>query len=193
VQWQVLGLGADGTVGANKSAIKIIGDNTDMYAQAYFAYGLQEIGRHHHLALRSARSRSSHLPDDTADYVACHKDNYWRSTTWLGGHQGGRTFVLNSPWTPCDMEEKLPAGCAAPSRPTKLKSTTSTAVKIAAEVGLGGRINMIMQTAFFQLASVLPVDKAIAALKDEIRKMFARRAKSSSPLNHARWMPPSPT
>ena len=186
VQCKFWGLGADGTVGANKSAIKIIGDNTDMYAQAYFAYDTKKSGgiTISHLRFGQKPIQSTYLID-TADYVACHKDNYVEIYDVLEGIKEGGTFVLNSPWTLADMEEKLPAGMRRTIAAKKLKFYNIDAVKIAAEVGLGGRINMIMQTAFFQLASVLPVDKAIAALKDEIRKMFGKKSEKLVTMNHA--------
>jgi pyruvate-ferredoxin/flavodoxin oxidoreductase len=186
VQCKFWGLGADGTVGANKSAIKIIGDNTDMYAQAYFAYDSKKSGGITISHLRFGRKpiQSTYLID-TADYVACHKDNYVEIYDVLEGIKEGGTFVLNSPWTLADMEEKLPAAMRRTIAAKKLKFYNIDAVKIAQEVGLGGRINMIMQTAFFQLANVLPVDKAIAHLKDEIKKMFGKKSEKLVTMNHA--------
>jgi pyruvate-ferredoxin/flavodoxin oxidoreductase len=186
VQCKFWGLGADGTVGANKSAIKIIGDNTDMYAQAYFAYDSKKSGgiTISHLRFGQKPIQSTYLID-TADYVACHKDNYVEIYDVLEGIKEGGTFVLNSPWTLADMEEKLPAEVRRTIAAKKLKFYNIDAVKIAQEVGLGGRINMIMQTAFFQLANVLPVDQAIAALKDEIRKMFGKKSEKLVSMNHA--------
>jgi len=186
VQCKFWGLGADGTVGANKSAIKIIGDNTDMYAQAYFAYDSKKSGgiTISHLRFGQKPIQSTYLID-TADYVACHKDNYVEIYDVLEGIKEGGTFVLNSPWTLADMEEKLPADMRRTIAGKKLKFYNIDAVKIAQEVGLGGRINMIMQTAFFQLANVLPVDQAIAHLKDEIRKMFGKKSEKLVAMNHA--------
>jgi pyruvate-ferredoxin/flavodoxin oxidoreductase len=186
VQCKFWGLGADGTVGANKSAIKIIGDNTDMYAQAYFAYDSKKSGgiTISHLRFGHKPIQSTYLID-TADYVACHKDNYVEIYDVLEGIKEGGTFVLNSPWTLADMEEKLPVHVRRTIAAKKLKFYNIDAVKIAQEVGLGGRINMIMQTAFFQLANVLPVDKAIAHLKDEIKKMFGKKSEKLVTMNHA--------
>jgi pyruvate-ferredoxin/flavodoxin oxidoreductase len=170
------GLGADGTVGANKSAIKIIGDNTDMYAQAYFAYDSKKSGGVTISHLRFGRKpiQSTYLIDQ-ADYVACHKDNYVNVYDVLAGIKPGGTFVLNSPWSLADMEDKLPAAMRRTIATKKLKFYNIDAVKIAQEVGLGGRINMIMQTAFFKLANVLPVDEALGYLKNEIKKMFGKK------------------
>jgi pyruvate-ferredoxin/flavodoxin oxidoreductase len=186
VQCKFWGLGADGTVGANKSAIKIIGDNTDMFAQAYFAYDSKKSGgiTISHLRFGHKPIQSTYLID-TADYVACHKDNYVEIYDVLEGIKEGGTFVLNSPWTLADMEEKLPADMRRTIAAKQLKFYNIDAVKIAQQVGLGGRINMIMQTAFFQLANVLPVDQAIAALKTEIQKMFGKKSEKIVAMNHA--------
>lgn len=171
------GLGADGTVGANKSAIKIIGDNTDMYAQAYFAYDSKKSGgiTISHLRFGKKPIQSTYLID-AADYIACHKSSYVHLYDLLEGIKDGGTFVLNSPWTVEDMETQLPAQMRQKIARKKLKFYTIDAVKIAGEVGLGGRINMIMQTAFFKLANVIPVDEAIKYLKDQIHKLFAKKS-----------------
>ncbi len=170
------GLGADGTVGANKSAIKIIGDNTDMYAQAYFAYDSKKSGgiTISHLRFGKSPIQSTYLID-AADYVACHNPAYVNTYDVLDGIKTGGTFMLNSPWTAEDMETKLPAAMRRTIAEKKLKFYNIDAVKIAAEVGLGGRINMIMQTAFFKAANVIPVDQAIDYLKGQIKKMFGKK------------------
>ena len=185
VQCKFWGLGADGTVGANKSAIKIIGDNTDMYAQAYFAYDSKKSGgiTISHLRFGQTPIQSTYLID-SADYIACHKDNYVDIYDVLEGVKEGGTFVLNSGWSLADMEEKLPARVRRTIATKKLKFYNIDAVKIAQEVGLGGRINMIMQTAFFKLAKVLPVDEAIELLKKEIKKMFGRKGEKIVEMNH---------
>ena len=185
VQCKFWGLGADGTVGANKSAIKIIGDNTDMYAQAYFAYDSKKSGgiTISHLRFGKTPIQSTYLID-SADYIACHKDNYVDIYDVLEGVKEGGTFVLNSGWSLADMEEKLPAHVRRTIAAKKLKFYNIDAVKIAQEVGLGGRINMIMQTAFFKLAKVLPVDEAIELLKKEIKKMFGRKGDKIVQMNH---------
>ena len=176
VQCKFWGLGADGTVGANKTAIKIIGDNTDMYAQAYFAYDSKKSGgvTMSHLRFGKTPIKSTYLIN-AADYIACHKENYVDVYDVLEGIKEGGTFMLNSPWTLQDMETKLPAHMRRTIARKKLKFYNIDAVKIATEVGLGGRINMIMQTAFFKLANVIPVDKAIEYLKKEIKKMFGKK------------------
>ncbi|RJQ84615.1 MAG: pyruvate:ferredoxin (flavodoxin) oxidoreductase [Desulfobacteraceae bacterium] len=176
VQCKFWGLGADGTVGANKSAIKIIGDNTDMYAQAYFAYDSKKSGgvTISHLRFGKSPIQSTYLID-TADYIACHNPAYVSIYNVLEGIKPGGTFMLNSPWQLEEMEERLPAAMRRTIAQKKLSFYNIDAVKIATEVGLGGRINMIMQTAFFKASGVLPVDQALAFLKKEIKKMFGRK------------------
>ena len=176
VQCKFWGLGADGTVGANKSAIKIIGDNTDMYAQAYFAYDSKKSGgvTISHLRFGKRPIQSTYLID-AADYIACHNPAYVHMYNVLEGIKTGGTFMLNSPWSAEEMEEKLPAAMRRTIAQKKLKFYNIDAVKIAGQVGLGGRINMIMQTAFFKAANVIPVDQAIDYLKGQIKKMFGRK------------------
>ena len=186
VQCKFWGLGADGTVGANKSAIKIIGDHTDMYAQAYFAYDSKKSGgiTISHLRFGHKPIQSTYLID-TADYIACHKANYVDVYDLLEGIKEGGIFVLNSPWTSDEMEEKLPASMRRTIAQKKLKFYNIDAVKIAGQVGLGGRINMIMQTAFFKLANVIPVDEALAYLKDQIQQLFAKKSQKIVDMNFA--------
>ncbi|OQY07456.1 MAG: pyruvate:ferredoxin (flavodoxin) oxidoreductase [Desulfobacteraceae bacterium 4572_123] len=186
VQCKFWGLGADGTVGANKSAIKIIGDNTDMYAQAYFAYDSKKSGgvTISHLRFGQTPIKSTYLID-TADYIACHKSSYVDIYDVLEGIKEGGTFVLNSNWSLEQMEDKLPAAMRRTIAAKKLKFYNIDAVKLAGEVGLGGRINMIMQTAFFKLANVIPVDDAIAYLKDQIKKMFGKKGDTIVTMNNA--------
>jgi pyruvate-ferredoxin/flavodoxin oxidoreductase len=186
VQCKFWGLGADGTVGANKSAIKIIGDNTDMYAQAYFSYDSKKSGgiTISHLRFGNKPIQSTYLID-TADYVACHKDNYVEVYDVLEGIKDGGIFVLNSPWTMDEMDEKLPAAMRSTIARKKLKFYNIDAVKIAGEAGLGGRINMIMQTAFFKLANVIPVDEALGYLKDQIQQLFGKKSQKIVDMNFA--------
>ena len=160
VQCKFWGLGADGTVGANKSAIKIIGDNTDMYAQAYFAYDSKKSGgvTMSHLRFGKTPIKSTYLID-SADYIACHNPAYVNIYDVLEGIKIGGTFMLNSPWSVEEMEEQLPVAMRRTIARKKLKFYNIDAVKIASDVGLGGRINMIMQTAFFKAANVIPVGR----------------------------------
>jgi len=176
VQCKFWGIGADGTVGANKSAIKIIGDNTDMYAQAYFAYDSKKSGgvTISHLRFGQSPIQATYLID-AADYIACHKSSYVDIYDVLEGIKPGGTFCLNSNWSLEEMESKLPGHVKRTIARKELKFYNIDAVAIASEVGLGGRINMIMQTAFFKLANVIPVDEAIAYLKDQINQLFGRK------------------
>ncbi len=176
VQCKFWGLGSDGTVGANKSAIKIIGDNTDMFAQGYFAYDSKKSGgiTVSHLRFGDQPIQSTYLVSD-ADFVACHKANYVEIYDVLEGIKDSGTFLLNSPWTQDDMEAALPADMRKTIVEKKLKFYTVDAVKIAEAVGLGTRINMIMQTAFFSLAKVLPFEEAVAFLKADIKKTYGKK------------------
>lgn len=186
VQCKFWGLGADGTVGANKTAIKIIGDNTDMFAQGYFAYDAKKSGglTLSHLRFSPSPIQSTYFVN-TVDYVACHNPTYVDIYDVLEGIRPGGTFVLNSAWTLEDMEEKLPGDMKKTIAEKKLKFYNVDAVKIAESVGLGGRINMIMQTAFFYLAKVLPIDEAMGYLKDSIQKMFGAKGENIVNMNVA--------
>lgn len=176
VQCKFFGLGADGTVGANKQAVKIIGDNTDMYAQAYFAYDSKKSGGFtvSHLRFGKSPIQSSYLITQ-ADYIACHKAAYVTQYDILDGIKDGGTFVLNSNWSLEDMEKHLPASMKRTIARKHLKFFNVDAVAVAQEVGLGGRINMIMQTAFFKLANVIDFDKAVALLKESIKKTYGMK------------------
>ena len=186
IQCKFWGLGSDGTVGANKSAIKIIGDNTDLYAQGYFAYDAKKSGgiSVSHLRFGKSPIQSPYLVQN-ADYVACHNRAYVDKYDLLAGIKKGGTFVLNCPWTTQDLEKHLPAALKRTIAEKELKFYTIDAVKIAGEVGLGGRINMIMQTVFFKLAGVLPVDEAIAQLKKAIQKEYGKKGEKVVQMNYA--------
>ncbi len=185
VQCKFWGLGADGTVGANKSAIKIIGDNTDMYAQAYFAYDSKKSGgiTMSHLRFGEKPIKSTYLIN-SADYIACHKANYVNIYPILEGIKDGGIFVLNSDWTQKDLENNLPAYMRRTIAQKNLKFYNIDAVKIALEIGLGGRINMIMQTVFFKLADIIPIEDAISYLKDQIKKLFSKKGDKIVNMNY---------
>ena len=186
VRCKFWGLGSDGTVGANKNAIKIIGDNTDLYAQGYFAYDSKKSGglTVSHLRFGSKRIQSPYLID-VADFVACHNSAYVHLYDLLEGTKEGGTFLLNSPWSLEEMAEHLPGSMKRQIALKKLKFYNIDAVKIAGEVGLGHRINMIMQTAFFKLAEVIPVTEAIKYLKDAIKKTYGRKGDAIVEMNWA--------
>ncbi len=170
------GLGSDGTVGANQSAIKIIGDNTEKYAQGYFAYDSKKSGgiTISHLRFGDVPIKSTYLINE-ADFVACHNPTYVNIYDILEGIREGGTFLLNCPWSVEEMEEKMPGDLRKTIYDKKLKFYTVDAIKLAQDVGLGGRINMIMQTCFFKLANVLPIEEAIDLLKKDIQKTFGKK------------------
>ncbi|TCL57457.1 pyruvate-ferredoxin/flavodoxin oxidoreductase [Hydrogenispora ethanolica] len=170
------GLGSDGTVGANKNSIKIIGDNTDMYAQGYFVYDSKKSGgvTISHLRFGKTPIQSPYLIDQ-ADFIACHNPSYVTRYDILDGIKEGGYFLLNSPWSAAEMDEKLPAALKQQIAKKKVKFYNLDAVKIAAEVGMGGRINTIMQVGFFKLANVIPVDQAIEYIKYAIKKSYGKK------------------
>ena len=148
------GYGSDGTVGANKDAIKIIGDNTDMYAQGYFSYDSKKSGGVTISSLRFGKSKiRSTYEVDQADYVACHKSSYVKLYDVLEGLKPNGTFLLNCTWTPEELEEHLPASMKRYIAQNNIKFYTIDASKVAQEVGLGNRTNMVTQTAFFKLTA----------------------------------------
>lgn len=167
------GLGSDGTVGANKSAIKIIGDNTDLYAQGYFHYDSKKSGgiTVSHLRFGKNKIQSTYLIS-TADFVACHNPAYVSQYDMLKGLRKGGTFLLNCLWNREELEENLPGSMKRYLAENEINFYTINAVKIGEEIGLGNRINMIMQTAFFALTNVIPLDEAIAHLKESIVKNY---------------------
>ena len=170
------GFGSDGTVGANKDAIKIIGDNTDLYAQAYFDYDSKKSGgvTMSHLRFGKKPIKSTYLLDE-ADYIACHKPAYIYQYDVLEGLKKGGTFLLNCVWSPEELEEKLPAAMKRYIAENEIKFYIINAVDIASSIGLGGRINMVTQSAFFKLANVIPLDEAVPLLKDAIKKTYGKK------------------
>ncbi len=186
VQCKFWGLGSDGTVGANKQAIKIIGDNTDLYAQGYFAYDSKKSGgiTISHLRFGEKPIQSTYLVT-AADYIACHNPSYVNLYDVLDGIKDGGTFVLNCAWTAGQMDEKLPAAMCRTIAKKNLNFYTVDAVKIAGEVGLGGRINMIMQTAFFKLADVIDFDEAVQLLKNGIQTAYGKKGEKIVNMNNA--------
>lgn len=170
------GLGSDGTVGANKSAIKIIGDKTNKYAQGYFSYDSKKSGgiTVSHLRFGDKPIKSTYLIDE-ADYIACHNEAYVHQFDILDGLKDGGTFVLNCTWSKDELDEKLPASMKKYLAEHNINFYIINAFDIAQKVGLGGRINMVMQTVFFKLANILPVDEAIQYLKDAIKENYGHK------------------
>ncbi|MFC1841266.1 pyruvate:ferredoxin (flavodoxin) oxidoreductase [Thermodesulfobacteriota bacterium] len=176
VRCKFWGLGADGTVGANKNAIKIIGENTDMYAQAYFSYDAKKSGGStiSHLRFSPEPIQSAYFLTQ-ADFIACHNPSYVNEFDLLDGIIEGGAFLLNSPWSLKEMEKTLPDNLKRIIATKNISFYNIDAVKIAGEVGLGGRINMIMQAAFFKIANVIPPDEAINYMKDAIKKTYGKK------------------
>ncbi|MEW8992920.1 pyruvate:ferredoxin (flavodoxin) oxidoreductase [Clostridium sp.] len=185
VECKFWGLGSDGTVGANKSAIKIIGDHTDMYAQAYFAYDSKKSGgvTMSHLRFGKEEIKSPYLINQ-ANYIGCHNQSYVNSYDVLAGIKDGGTFLLNCIWDDKDLEEHLPATMKRYIAEHNINFYTINAVKVAQEIGLGGRINMICQAAFFKLAEIIPVDEAIKYLKDAVQTSYGKKGEKIVKMNN---------
>ncbi len=180
------GLGADGTVGANKNSIKIIGDNTDLYAQAYFAYDSKKSGgvTQSHLRFGKNPIRSTYLVK-TADFVACHNPTYVDQYDMLSELREGGTFLLNCPWDANEIEKHLPADMLKLLVEKKVNFYTIDATKIANEIGLGNRTNTVLQSAFFKLADVIPYADAVEHMKGAISKTFRKKGEEIINMNHA--------
>ena len=180
------GLGSDGTVGANKNSIKIIGDHTNMFAQGYFAYDSKKSGglTISHLRFGKTPIQSPYLID-SADFVACHNASYVTRYDVLEGIKDGGVFLLNSPWTVEDMERELPASMKRTIAKKHIRFYNMDAVKLAREVGMGNRINTIMQSAFFKLAEIIPADEAIDYMKAAAKKSYAKKGEDVVQKNYA--------
>ncbi|MBQ4541225.1 MAG: pyruvate:ferredoxin (flavodoxin) oxidoreductase, partial [Clostridia bacterium] len=176
VECRFYGLGSDGTVSANKNSIKIISEYAGFYGQAYFVYDSKKSG-----GLTTSHLRMSKKPinapylTQSPDFVACHNKSYVNKYDMLSQVKMGGTFLLNSPWSDAEMEKELPASMKKFIADKKLKFFTIDAEKVAEEVGLNRRINVVMQTAFFALAGVLDTKTAIAHIKDAAAKTYASK------------------
>ncbi len=170
------GLGSDGTVGANKNSIKIIGDHTDMYAQGYFVYDSKKSGgiTISHLRFGKTPIKSSYLIDQ-ADFVACHNQSYVTRYNMTSDVKKGGVFLLNCKWSPEELEKELPASMKNDIANKKLKFYTIDALKIANAAGMGGRINGVMQAAFFKLADIIPYSDAEEYMKQAIKKTYGKK------------------
>jgi pyruvate-ferredoxin/flavodoxin oxidoreductase len=186
ISCKFIGLGSDGTVGANKSAIKIIGDNTELYAQAYFSYDSKKSGGStiSHLRFGKSPIRSPYLVS-RANYIACHNKSFLYNLDVLKGLKKEGNFVLNCPWNEDELETKLPAMFKRYIAKNKIKFYIIDANAIAGEIGLGNRINMIMQSAFFKLANIIPVEDAVKYLKNSIVDMYSRKGEKIVEMNKA--------
>ncbi|NLL52843.1 MAG: pyruvate:ferredoxin (flavodoxin) oxidoreductase [Peptococcaceae bacterium] len=180
------GLGSDGTVGANKSAVKIIGDNTDLYVQAYFSYDSKKSGGTtvSHLRFGPKPIKSRYLVYN-ADYIACHNQSFINQYNLVKGLKKNGTFVLNCPWTPEELEEHLPVPLKRYLAQNNISFYIIDAVGIAQELGLGSRINMVMQAAFFKLANIIPIEDAVDYLKKSIEQAYGRKGEKIVNMNKA--------
>ncbi|NLO40242.1 MAG: pyruvate:ferredoxin (flavodoxin) oxidoreductase [Ruminiclostridium sp.] len=180
------GLGSDGTVGANKSAIKIIGDKTNLYAQGYFSYDSKKSGGStiSHLRFGPKPIRSPYLVYN-ADYIACHNPSFVHHFDLLKGLKKKGTFVLNCQWNRDELEEKLPASIKRFVTQNEIDFYIINAIQLAGETGLGNRINMIMQTVFFKLAKIIPVNDAISYLKESVEKSYGKKGQKVVDMNNA--------
>ncbi|MFP4366900.1 MAG: pyruvate:ferredoxin (flavodoxin) oxidoreductase, partial [Bacteroidales bacterium] len=180
------GLGSDGTVGANKNSIKIIGDTTDKFAQAYFAYDSKKSGgiTVSHLRFGDEPIRSPYLVN-TADFIACHVPSYLDKYDLLKGLKKGGTFLLNSIWSEEETKEKLPARMKKYMADNDIKFYIINGTEIAEEIGLGNRTNTIMQSAFFKISNVIPYDKAVDEMNKAIVKSFGMKGEEIVDMNKA--------
>ncbi|HPB31530.1 MAG TPA: pyruvate:ferredoxin (flavodoxin) oxidoreductase, partial [Candidatus Sumerlaeota bacterium] len=178
------GLGADGTVGANKNSIKIIGSLTDNYAQGYFVYDSKKAGAItvSHLRFGKDPIRSPYLITD-ANFVACHNFTFLEKYDMLANAHPGATFLLNSPFSADEVWDKIPAEVQKQIIDKKLKFYVIDGIKIAEDLGLGARINVIMQTAFFRISKVIPEEIAIKAIKDAIKKTYGSKGQAIVDMN----------
>ncbi len=180
------GYGSDGTVGANKNSIKIIGDHTSLYAQGYFWYDSKKSGgvTVSHLRFGKQPIKAPYLIDH-ADLVACHNPSYVTRYDMLDSLKKGGTFLLNSAWSAAEMEEHLPAAMKRMLAKKQAKFYNVDAVKIASELGLGGRINSIMMAAFFKLSGVIPYGDAERYMKEAVQKSYGKKGEKIVAMNNA--------
>ena len=179
------GLGADGTVGANKNSVKIIGDHTDMNVQAYFDYDSKKSGglTVSHLRFGHAKITSTYLINK-ADFVACHKASYIRQYDMVSDVKPGGVFLLNCSWGPEELEEHLPGQVKKYIADNNIQFYTIDGVKIGKEIGLGNRINTVLQSAFFKLANIIPADDAIKYMKDAATASYSKKGDAVVKMNH---------
>ncbi len=179
------GLGADGTVGANKNSVKIIGDHTDMNVQAYFDYDSKKSGglTVSHLRFGNAKITSTYLINK-ADFVACHKASYIRQYDMVQDVKPGGVFLLNCSWNAEELESHLPGQVKRYIAENNIQFYTIDGVKIGKEIGLGNRINTVLQSAFFKLADIIPADDAIQYMKDAATASYSKKGDAIVKMNH---------
>ncbi|AGY75153.1 pyruvate:ferredoxin (flavodoxin) oxidoreductase [Clostridium autoethanogenum] len=186
IRCKFYGLGSDGTVGANKTAVKIIGDKTNLYCQAYFSYDSKKSGGStvSHLRFGNKPIKSPYLVYES-DYTACHNKSFIYNINVLKGLKKNGAFVLNCPWSENELDEHLPASMRRYIAENNIQFYIVDAVSIAQKVGLGSRINMIMQAVFFKLANIIPVDQAIQYLKDSVEYAYGKKGENIVNANKA--------
>ncbi len=180
------GLGSDGTVGANKNSIKIIGDHTNKFAQGYFAYDSKKSGgiTISHLRFSDKPIRSTYLIDQ-ADFVACHNESYVLRYDMLSDLKDGGTFLLNSQWSPEEMDTKLPASMKNAIAQKHVRFYTLDGLKVIQEIGTKKGVNTVMQAAFFKLANVIPYEEAEKYMKEAIKKSYGKKGDAVVAMNYA--------
>ena len=180
------GLGADGTVGANKNSIKIIGDNTDMYAQGYFAYDSKKSGglTVSHLRFGDTPIKSTYYISK-ADFVACHNPSYVDKYDIVDDLKEGGSFLLNCPWDVEELSERLPGKMKRILAERHINFYTIDGIKIGKEIGLGGRINTVLQSAFFKIADIIPAEKAKELMKAAAKKSYMKKGQAVVDMNYA--------
>lgn len=180
------GLGSDGTVGANKNSIKIIGDNTDQYAQAYFEYDSKKSGgvTKSHLRFGHEPIRSAYYVT-MADFVACHKQSYMKRFDIVSEIKEKGTFLLNTDWDEGQLEQELPNRAKRIIAQRHIQFYTIDATDIAGKIGLGNRTNTVLQAAFFKLSGVIPLDQAVSCMKDAIVRTYSKKGDKIVSMNCA--------
>lgn len=180
------GLGSDGTVGANKNSIKIIGDHTDMYVQGYFAYDSKKSG-----GLTVSHLRFGHSPIKStyyihkADFVACHNPSYVYKYDIVDDIKENGNFLLNCPWDEKELDDRLPAKMKKDIAKRNINLYIIDGIKIGKEIGLGGRINTVLQSAFFKIANIIPAEDALKYMKDAATKSYSKKGQHIVDMNHA--------
>ena len=180
------GLGSDGTVGANKNTIKIIGTHTDLYSQAYFDYDSKKSGGYtcSHLRFGEQPIKAPYLVN-TPDFVACHVPSYLEKYDVLKGIKEGGSLLLNSPWNEEETLKRIPDNAKAVIGRKHIKLYIINATKIAAEIGLGGRTNTILQSAFFRITGIIPAEDAVKYMKDAALKSYGKKGENIVNMNYA--------
>ena len=179
------GLGSDGTVGANKNSIKIIGDHTDMYAQAYFSYDSKKSGgvTVSHLRFGKTPIKSTYLVN-MADFVACHTESYIDKYDMVSDIKPGGTFLLNCQWDAKELEKKLPGQVKRYIAENNIKFYTIDGIKIGKETGMGNRINTVLQAAFFKLSDIIPIKDAVKYMKEAATRSYSKKGEAIVKMNH---------